>query len=90
MCRLLLPLQPAATQASPPPPNTTHAHARCRHPLNFRNQVKKYDAEMKFLSDKKARETALAEFQAEQEKMQVWAGCVGRGLVAVCRAPHGA
>ncbi|KAF8058931.1 SERPINI1 [Scenedesmus sp. PABB004] len=38
------------------------------HPMNFRNQVRKYDAEQKAINDAKAREVALAEWQEEQER----------------------
>eukprot|EP00877_Chromochloris_zofingiensis_P009822 jgi/Chrzof1/5093/Cz15g11060.t1 len=40
------------------------------HPLNFRNQVKKWEAEQQTTADQKAKEQAQAEFQAEQEKLQ--------------------
>ncbi|KAF6259871.1 hypothetical protein COO60DRAFT_966344 [Scenedesmus sp. NREL 46B-D3] len=38
------------------------------HPLNFRNQIKKYEHEQKAVQDFKIREAAMAEWQAEQER----------------------
>ncbi|WIA19492.1 hypothetical protein OEZ85_004103 [Tetradesmus obliquus] len=38
------------------------------HPLNFRNQIKKYEHEQKAIQDFKTKEAAMAEWQAEQER----------------------
>ncbi|MEW5297305.1 MAG: hypothetical protein WDW36_000522 [Sanguina aurantia] len=40
------------------------------HPLNFRNQMKRFDAEQKAFDDEKALEIAKAEFEAEQDMMK--------------------
>ena len=43
------------------------------HPLNFRNQIKRFDAEQAAIAREKSEATAKAEFEAEQQYLETLA-----------------
>lgn len=58
----------ATVHTTTPPPTINNNNRKPWHPMNFRNQVRKYEAEVAAVQAAKEREQALVEWQAEQEK----------------------